>query len=126
MFVAVGDPVYGSAYCANRFMAQSISPTNRWLGLLRQPIHGSVYLTNLLYFLNTSLTLSCGNAWAVLPFSPFIVSAATSALTIASSVACAVAQKSGLMRSFGSIDRFATPLSLLASFALAVENAMKI
>jgi len=55
---------------------------------------------------------------------PSIVSAATSALTIASSVASAAARKSGLMRSFGSICRVATPSIFMAS-GFAVEKAMK-
>ena len=41
-----------------------------------------------LYFRITSRSRSCGSAWTVLPSMPVIVSAATSALTIASSVAC--------------------------------------
>ena len=55
---------------------------------------------------------------------PVIVSAATIALTIASSVACIVAAKSGSIRSFGSI----VTLGFASGFAapgFAVEKATK-
>ena len=58
------------------------------------------------------------------PSTPIIVSAATIALTIASSVAYAVASKIGLIPSFDSICSEARPLALQAS-GLAVEKAMK-
>ena len=47
--------------------------------------------SNRLYFLRTDRSRSCGSAKTLTPFAPVIVSAATIALTIASSVACTVA-----------------------------------
>jgi len=58
-------------------------------------------------------------------FAPVVVSAASSALVIAASVACAVAWKSGVILSFGSIWMFVTGWSLNQARALAVEKAMK-
>src|SRR5215210_7906043 len=52
---------------------------------------------NRLYFFITSFKRSCGIAYTVLPLTPVIVSAATIALIIASSVACTVAAKTGLI-----------------------------
>jgi hypothetical protein len=55
---------------------------------------------------------------------PVIVPAASMAFTIASSVACTVATKSGLILSFASIaTRFVS--RAVAAPAFAVENAMK-
>ena len=50
---------------------------------------------NLLYFLSVSCNRSCGRAWTVTSLAPVIVSAATIALTTASSVASTVAVNSG-------------------------------
>ena len=47
---------------------------------------------------------STGIAWTRTSFAPVVVSAASSAFVIAASVASAVALKSGVMRSFVSID----------------------
>ena len=57
-------------------------------------------------------------------FAPVVVSAASSALVIAASVACAVAWKSGEIRSFV-IMRTDVTLSDDQLFEFAVENAMK-
>ena len=53
-----------------------------------------------------------------------MVSAASIAFRIASSVACTVAEKIGLIRSLGSISTRTTS-ALRAAFAFAVENATK-
>ena len=55
---------------------------------------------------------------------PTIVSAASNALVIAPSVACAVARKRGVSRSLSSMRTVAVE-SLVHDFALAVEKAMK-
>ena len=74
--------------------------------------------------LQDSRRRSCGRASTVRPRSPVIVRAATSALTIASSVAPTVASKSGSMRSLGSMVSAGTP-SLSPACGLAVEKARK-
>jgi hypothetical protein len=55
---------------------------------------------------------------------PVMVSAASMALRMASSVACTVASNTGFILSFGSIVRAASPVSAAAA-GLAVEKAMK-
>ena len=75
------------------------------------------------YFPNTSLSLSCGSAITRLESRPTIVSAAISALMTASSVACMVASKRGVMASLLSISTCA--VVPLAAPRLAVEKAMK-
>src|SRR5207249_3261486 len=80
--------------------------------------------TRRLYFRSAARSRSCGSAYTRMPLMPVIVSAATMALTIASSVAWIVAWKSGSIRSFGSI----VTLTLASGFAapgLAVEKATK-
>src|SRR5215813_1327772 len=84
-----------------------------------------VWHLHLPYFFRRDLRASCGRASMTCPSLPRMVSPATSALTIASSVAWTVAEKSALIRSFESICTVATS-RVLAAPALAVEKAMKI
>lgn len=49
-------------------------------------------------------TRSSGKAWTVFPLMPVMVSAATNALRMASSVACTVARKNGSILSLGTVS----------------------
>src|SRR5262249_24551198 len=75
-----------------------------------------------LYFFRPPRRRWCGGAWTVFPLIPVMVSAATSELRIASSVAWTVASKTGLRSSFESMVR-PRPPPRLAAPGLAVENA---
>jgi len=77
-----------------------------------------------LYFFRTSRSRSWGSAVTLCPSIPVIVSAATRALTIASSVACTVASNRAFILSLDSIVRDRVPVGAPAS-SFAVEKAMK-
>ena len=71
------------------------------------------------------ISLSCGIAYAVLPWIPSIVSAAIIAFTIDSSTACAVASNRGVIRSLDSALTLVVFFRLKA-FLFAVEKAKNI
>ena len=77
------------------------------------------------YFFIAASMRSTGMANTRRSFGAVIVSAASSALVIAASVACAVAWNSGVIRSLGSIFTSRTGTSSCQARGLAVENAMK-
>src|SRR5207247_7345977 len=81
------------------------------------------YLSRL-YFRSAWRSASCEMASVLWPSTPIIVSAATSAFTIASSVACTVASNTAPMRALDIIDTCAAS-GAFAAPAFAVENAMK-
>src|SRR5581483_3620704 len=76
------------------------------------------------YFAAAALSRSCGIACAVWPLYPVMVSAATSAFQIASSVASAAAWKSGVHSSRPSI--FTSAILAFIGTLLPVEKARKI
>src|SRR5580704_210256 len=96
---------------------------SRWM--LSRSLSGPYFtVESRLYFVKTSLNLSCGSACTVWPSAPVMVLAATIAFTTASSVAWIVASKSASIWSPGSICT-ATGLSATPAPGFAVENAMK-
>src|SRR4029077_18278674 len=82
------------------------------------------YLAKRLYALRASRRRSWGRAMTVWLLMPVMVSAATMALTTASSVAWTVARKIGSSESLGSMVSWWSPLVPTAP-GLAVEKAMK-
>src|SRR5207237_2445221 len=85
--------------------------------------HG-LHACNLLYFLNSARRRSCGSAITVRSSTPVIVSAPTSALMMASSLASMAALKSGVICALANICTGAIPSGGAAAFAFAVEKAI--
>ena len=62
------------------------------------------YIANRWYLVNTSLSWACGSAYTMCPSMPVMVSAATKALMMASSVASTVAGHNGRVAHFDARD----------------------
>src|SRR5262249_24938400 len=77
-----------------------------------------------LYCCNVRRRRSCGSAYTRTSLIPVMVSAATRALTIDSSVACTVASKTALISSLGMKVTLGCP-DAAAALEFAVENATK-
>jgi hypothetical protein len=82
-------------------------PKRFHLFVIVNPAFKKTYLeSGLKALFSTSITNLCGKAYDLFPLIPSIVSAATMALLIASSVACIIVSKSGLISSLESVSTF--------------------